>query len=272
MLNFSKYILIFAVLFINISSVSGTEKSALQENMARREATKIGIEFIRAYHESGTILFEPSTKIAWGELAPKYLSSININKPTQWELDRLIASSNEVTQSSEYSFDTILDESLTGWFWYLISPSGIDELQLGRMRGIVAFKVGHAPKKIIRRDIYGSALAYRKGPSIDWDSGGFVIKTKERLTWQIDTAKENRRNFVNELSKQQPLPGQRVARDEDHQINMNFQFKLHNDGPSFTFISYRENEKSPTCKYRFLLFLTENREKPIAENYYGCDL
>jgi len=272
MLNIATHIILTASLLLITSTVYCKEKSAYQINKTRDEVSNIGKSFIRAHHENSMILFAPAPNLDWETLAPKYLTAINIANPTKWELNSLLYNSNEVTHTAEFPFESILDEKISSWHWYLISTNGIDELQLSRLRGVVSFKIDPASRNIIRRDCYGYVLGFRKGPSANWDSGGFVIKSKERLTWQLDTAREGRQKFVHDLSKQQPLPGQHVERDEDRIIDMKYQFKLTNDGPSFTFVSYKENMKSPTCKYRFQLLLTESMEQPVAENYYGCDI
>ncbi len=205
----------------------------------------------------GGQFYRPLKRIDWSANAHAS-SRINIDHPTQADLETIKKSYWEICHCSELHYQTPLDPDLLKGHYYIISSSGITELQPTKLLGSIRYHWNNDLTAIDGRvDHFGYVVANTMGKG-NSAGHGFVVFSKTPL--QIDSFPANKslpKEFSSALST--------------------YLFKLGALNASFLFVEWPADTKcqEACCKIRYSLHRivdgTPSAEK-IASIDAQCDV
>jgi len=222
---------------------------------------KDGVVFVNAYPADHGIQFDSPIEIDWRSLAPKHYD--NLDKSELAELEKR----KDMFGNTEQAYMVTVAPELAGWHFYLISPDGIVELKVEKMKGIVRF--GFMESRRMRVD-YGSLIGAAVTGTTPW-SGGFVAVTSGAAEFRKSDV--DLTNLLDALRKND-RPDDKGRVWQTPAIVKAFRLQLVKTGGSYYFIQFVADGacEQLCCESRFAIMTAAPSPEGVASNEYDCDI
>jgi len=144
--------------------------------------------FSRAYLKNEQLIFRPHYDIDWADFAPVKIKNIDIDNPTQEQLDLLIPI-RDIYNNSEIKFEAELPPEIKKTLnCYLVSPNGISRIKVLRLSGTARFSMGDGdrdgPEDKIWKKIYYGYIVSEPVTPLSSNDGGFSLCAKVSLEFE----------------------------------------------------------------------------------------
>lgn len=228
--------------------------------------------FIPAYEKNGEIVFEPSFSVNWESLAPPHLNAIDIKNPSRKELDMLQARKNSFLNSEFQYKAEIPSKQKKQMNCFLISPNGIDKLQLLGLSGTVRFTIGRNGK-IWNKNYYGSIVSKIKLPNKKI-LGGFSICSSSPIILDkkgIGLSQEKIRKYFK--SAHSLRYDAKVTDKEFWNVQTNYIFRLADINVRYNFFQLTPDNKCLTgcCSNKYFIVRVDKFDS-ISWHLSKCDV
>lgn len=136
--------------------------------------------------KTGEIRFDTFQSVDWRLLAERDLKDFNLNHPTAEQVaklkQRLLAHPDDETgNTSLIHFNSPLQPGMSRGFYYLLSGSALQSLQLLRLDGFMGYSL-NAQKTAIRPDLFtGQVVAKTVTPPVE--DASFVVFSESALSF-----------------------------------------------------------------------------------------
>lgn len=134
--------------------------------------------------KTGEIQVDPFQSVDWRRLAERDMKDFNLNHPTPEQVTRLKKHlqehpDDETESSSEIHFTSPLETGMNRGFYYLLSGSSLQPLQLLRLNGTMRFVLNDQKNGIVADVFYGQVVAKSASPVAE--DAAFVVYSDSSL-------------------------------------------------------------------------------------------
>jgi len=263
----ARMICIVVALFSNISLASSEKGSVFFKKL-----------FIPAYGEGREVSYSPHFEVDWKELAPADVKSIEIEKPTEAQLESLQSLRDRYNQSVIAFSSEVPKEFKASVFCYFVSPSGFNELNMTKLKGAATFSMGDGGKngpedKIWSRRYSGKVVSNPSTP-IPSNESGFSLCAKEPLTFTRSISEVSENEVKKYFLSDRTLKHKTSVEDPRFwKVVVAYSFKIHGHPKNYLFFQLAPDENCfyGCCSSRY--FVSQKEEhKVLSWNLSKCDM
>ena len=235
---------------------------------------------IDADSKAQEIRFDPFQSVDWRRLAERDMKDFNLSHPTPEQVARLKKHlqehpDDETGTSSEIHFTSPLEAGMNRGFFYLLSGSSLQPLQLLRLNGTMRFVLNDQKNGIVADVFYGQVVAKTASPPAE--DAAFVVYSDSILALTPSSGGSfTARKVAKQDSYEYTRDGKKwtlSVPDEGLFDVLNASaFKL---GQSeYIYVKWKPDTENSYggCKRQFSLFSVEQELKVVIASRSGCDV
>lgn len=235
--------------------------------------------------KTGEIYFDPFQSVDWQRLAQRDLKDFNLNHPTPEQVAKLKKHLREHPLdergiSSEIHFVSPLEPAMTRGFYYLLSGTGLQPLQLLCLDGTMRFALNDQKTAIVRDVFLGQVVAKTEAPPSE--DAAFVVFSDSSLAFTAvsgtsfsarKVGKQNSYDYMRDGKKWTlSVPDEHGFADGLFEVMSASSFKL---GQSeYIYVKWKPDTENHYggCERQFSLFTVEQELKLVVSSQSGCDV
>jgi hypothetical protein len=230
--------------------------------------------------KTGEIGFDPFKSVDWRKLAERDLKDFNLSHPTPEQVARLKKHlqehpDDETGTSSEIHFTSPLEPGMTHGFYYLVSGSKLQPLQLLRLSGTMRFVLNDQKNEIVADVFYGQVVAKTASPPAA--DGAFVVYSDSSLaSTTLSGGSFTARKVAKQDSYEYTRDGKKwtlsVPDEGLFEVMSASAFKL---GQSeYLYVKWKPDTENNYggCDRQFSLFSIARELKLLIASRFGCDV
>lgn len=228
----------------------------------------------------GEIRFDPFQSVDWRKLAERDLKDFNVGHPTPEQVATLTKHlqehpDDETGTSSEIHFTSPLEPTMARGFYYLLSGSNLQPLQLLRLNGTMHFVLNDRKNGIVADVFYGQVVAKTTSPTAE--DAAFVVYSDSSLTFTTlsggsFTARKDGKQDSYEYTRDGKKWALSVPDEGLFEVMSASVFKL---GQSeYIYVKWKPDTENNYggCDRQFSLFSVEQELKLVIASRSGCDI
>ena len=230
--------------------------------------------------KTGEIRFDPFQSVDWRRLAERDMKDFNLSHPTPEQVARLTKHlqehpDDETGTSSEIHFTSPLEPGMTRGFYYLVSGSKLQPLQLLRLNGAMRFVLNDQKNGIVADVFYGQVAAKSASPPAE-DAAFVVYSDSSLVLTSLSGGSFTAREVAKQDSYEYARDGNKwtlsVPDEGLFEVMSASAFKL---GQSeYIYVKWKPDTENNYggCDRQFSLFSVERELKLVIGSRSGCDV
>ena len=235
---------------------------------------------VDADSKTGEIRFDPFQSVDWRRLAERDMKDFNLSHPTPEQVATLKKHlqehpNDETGTSSEIRFSSPLQAGMTRGFYYLLSGSSLQPLQLLLLNGTMRFVLNDQKTGIVADVFYGQVVA--KTAALPAEDAAFVVFSDSSLALTpLSGGSFTARKVAKQNSYEYTRDGKKwtlsVPDEGLFDVMSASVFKL---GQSeYIYVKWKPDTENNYggCERQFALFSVEQKLKLVIANRFGCDV
>lgn len=235
---------------------------------------------VDADSKAGEIRFDPFQSVDWRQLAERDMKDFNPSHPTSEQVARLKKHlqerpDEETDTPSEIHFTSPLETRVTRGFYYLLSGSSLQPLQLLRLNGTMRFVLNDQKQGILADVFYGQVVAKSASPPAE--DAAFVVFSDLRLALTpLSGGTFTARKVAKQDSYEYTHDGKKwtlsVPDEGLFEVMRASAFKL---GQSeYIYVKWKPDTENNYggCERQFSLFSIDQELKVVIASRSGCDI
>lgn len=235
---------------------------------------------VDADSKAGEIRFDPFQSVDWRRLAERDMKDFNLSHPTPEQVARLKKHLHEdpvdeTGTSSEIHFTSPLEIGMTRGFYYLLSGSTLQPLQLLRLNGTMRFVLNDQKNGIVADVFYGQVVA-KTAPPPSEDAAFVVFSDSSLALTPLSGGSFTARKVAKQDSYEYTRDGKKwtlsVPDEGLFEVMSASAFKL---GQSeYIYVKWKPDAENNYggCDRQFSLFSAAQELKLVIASRSGCDV
>jgi hypothetical protein len=240
----------------------------------------IQVHEVDADSKTGEIRFDPFQSVDWRKLAERDMKDFNLSHPTPEQVAGLKKHlqehpDDETGTSSEIHFTSPLETGMTRGFYYLLSGSSLQALQLLRLNGTMRFVLNDQKNGIVADVFYGQAVAKTAAPPAE-DAAFVVFSDSSLALTPLSGGSLTARKVAKQDSYEYTRDGKKwtlsVPDEGLFDVMSASAFKL---GQSeYIYVKWKPDTENNYggCDRQFSLFSVAQELKLVIASRSGCDI
>jgi hypothetical protein len=230
--------------------------------------------------KAGEIRFDPFQSVDWRRLAERDMKDFNLSHPAPEQVAGLRKHlqehpDDETGTSSEIHFTSPLEPGMTRGFYYLLSGSSLQPLQLLRLNGTMRFVLNDRKNGIVADVFYGQVMA-KTAPPPSQDAA-FVVYSDSSLAF---TAVSGGSFTARKVAKQDSYEYTRDGKNWTLSVPDEGLFEVMNASAfklgqsEYIYVKWKPDTENNYggCNRQFSLFSVAQDLKLVIASRSGCDV
>ena len=230
--------------------------------------------------KTGEIRFDPFQSVDWRKLAERDLKDFNLGHPKPEQVTGLKKylrehPDDETGTSSEIHFTSPLESGMTRGFYYLVSGTTVQPLQLLRLNGTMRFVLNDQKNGIVADVFYGQIVAQTAPPPSE-DAAFVVFSNSSLALTPLSGGSFTARKVAKQDSYEYTRNGKKwtlsVPDEGLFEVMSASAFKL---GQSeYIYVKWKPDTANNYggCERQFSLFSVTQELKLVIASRSGCDV